>query len=170
LSLLDTAAAYYWGVEMDSVKYFIDEAGSSAQYALSNKYRILDTTGNVISILMETYSYALGAHGFTALHTYNFDIEQNRFLSINDLLDFSKPDNILQLNKILKDHFENPEGCFNDTPTADGNFELFGIEPENLVFFYEAYELGAYYCGIARVSVPIEELKKAGLWKNNPEY
>lgn len=164
---MDTAARYYWGVEPDSAKVLIDETGAAGKYVLDNKYQLLDTTPDVISILMETYTYALGAHGFTALHTYNFDVKERRFIAIGDLLDFSNPETTDQLNQLLAKNFVNPEDCFNDIPTADEQFELFGIEKGNIVFYYEAYTLGPYYCGWAKVVVPIEQLKAAGLWKRD---
>jgi len=164
-SFMDTAARYYWGVGIDSVKVLIDEIGSTGKYELNNKYQLLDTTPDVISILMETYSYALGAHGFTALHTYNFDIKENKLIVIGDVLDLSKPENTDKLNQLLAKNFDNPEDCFNTDPTADANFELFGFEKGNLVFYYEAYALGPYYCGSAKVVVSIDELKAAGMWK-----
>ncbi len=162
---MDTAARYYWGVDPDSAVVLIDETGSAGKYELDNKYQMLDTTPDVISILMETYSYALGAHGFTALHTYNFDVKEGKFIALGNVLDFSKPGNTDKLNQLLAKNFNNPEDCFNDSPTADAGFELFGIEKGNLIFYYEAYALGPYFCGSAKVVVSIEDLKKAGLWK-----
>jgi len=164
-SFLDSAARYYWGVEPDSAVVLIDETGTAGKYVLDNKYQLLDTTPDVISILMETYSYALGAHGFTALHTYNFNVKERRFIAIGDLLDLSKPGNTDQLNQLLAKNFVNPKDCFNDKPTANSHYELFGIENGSLAFYYEAYTLGPYYCGWAKVLVSIEELKTAGLWK-----
>jgi len=162
---LDTAARYYWGVEPDSASVLIDETGTAGKYVLDNKYQVLDTTPDVISLLMETYSYALGAHGFTALHTYNFDVKKGEFIALGDVLDFSKPENTDKLNQLLAKNFVNPEDCFNDSPTAGADFELFGLEKDGISFFYEAYALGPYYCGWAKVVVPIEQLKAAGLWK-----
>ncbi|MCF8364741.1 MAG: DUF3298 and DUF4163 domain-containing protein [Bacteroidales bacterium] len=162
---LDTAARYYWGVEIDSAIVMIDETGTSGKYELYNSYQILDTTPDIISIFMETYSYALGAHGYTALHTHNFDLRQGKFLNLNDVLNFNYSENTSKLNELLAKYFQNPDACFNDLPTAGADFELFGIEPEHLVFYYETYSLGPYYCGTAKVRIPIEELKTAGLWK-----
>lgn len=163
--LLDTAAIYYWGIPPDSVKAEIESTEASGTYVLNNKYTVLDTSAHRISIMMETYSYALGAHGFTALHTYTFDVEHSKMLTIGDILDLSDEENIASLNALLVENFENPEDCFTLPPSADANFQLFGLTPENLVFYYEAYELGAYSCGMAKVSVPISSLIEAGLWK-----
>lgn len=164
-SFLDTAANYYWGMSADSVMKFKDETGAFGKYELINDYYILDTTPEFISIKMSTYSYALGAHGFTALHTYNIELKEGRFLEFVDILDLSTPENEAALNGLLKAHFENESDCFNENPTADSTFRLFGFEEDFMLFFYETYELGPYYCGEAYVRVPLEELKSAGIWK-----
>lgn len=167
---LDTAANYYWGVTPDSAKQLLDETGSAGKFVLNNSYTLLDTTARFISLKMETYSYALGAHGFTAIHTYNFDVRTGQFIRFNEVINLEDSSNMARLNDLLKKYFENPEGCFNDVPTANGSFKLFGIEPGNMVFYYEAYELGAYYCGMATVKVPVDELRDAGLFREETEY
>jgi hypothetical protein len=162
---LDTAAQYFWGVNFDEVRKIKDETQASGLFELKNTYQVFDSTPDFISIKMETYSYALGAHGFTAISVFNFLTDEMKFLQLTDLLDLSMPENINLLNHLLEKNFENPGDCFDQQPTAGKDFRLFAIEKENLVFFYEAYELGAYYCGQGKVSIPLEELKEAGLWK-----
>lgn len=164
-SFLDTAAHYYWGTTPDSTKIVKDTTGAAGRFELDNTYEILDTTDKVISVMMETYSFALGAHGFTAIHTYNYDIEHQRMLKITDMLNLSAPGNVDLLNDLLKQYFVNKENCFNQDPTADATFKLFGLQPGFMVFYYEAYELGAYYCGSAKVKVPYDALEKAGLFR-----
>lgn len=164
-ALLDTAAQYYWGTSPDSTKQIINETGAAGQFILENEYEILDTTRRLVSLKMETYSFALGAHGFTAIHTYNFDLEKMHFLRITDLLDLDNQENVDLLNGLLIRYFKNEDDCFNHDPKAGPDFALFGLEPGNMVFYYEAYELGAYYCGSAAIRVPYKALKEAGIWK-----
>jgi hypothetical protein len=166
-SFLDTAARYYWGVEADSIHRYRDERASSGKYILDNQYQILDTTRRLISILMETYSFALGAHGFSALHTFNWDVEGKKFLTLRDVLNLSTEDDAKLLNQLLIKYFEDPDNCFNDSPRADADFELFGLKPGFLVFYYETYELGPHYCGSAKVHIPVETLVETGLWKTD---
>ena len=168
-AFLDTAARYYWGTSPDSTKHIINETGAAGQFILENEYKILDTTNKLISLKMETYSFALGAHGFTAIHTYNFDVKEKRFLQITDLLNLGNQENVDLLNGLLVSYFKNEDDCFNHDPTAGPDFDLFGLEPGNMVFYYEAYELGAYYCGSAAIRIPYEALKEAGLWKPGNE-
>lgn len=164
-AFLDTAAQYYWGTAPKEVRTIKGETEAEGLFELKNTYEILDTIPGFISLKMETYSYALGAHGFTAIHTYNYAIDEEKLLKITDLIDLSAPENEQLLNQILQKNFENPGDCFDEQPTADKKFRLFALMGEEVHFFYEAYELGAYYCGIGQVTVPVEELKTAGLWK-----
>jgi hypothetical protein len=164
-AFLDTAAQYYWGIAPKEVRTIKDETETEGIFELNNTYEILDTLPGFISLKMETYSYALGAHGFTALHTYNYDIDEEKLLKITDLIDLSAPDNERLLNQLLQKNFDNPGDCFDGQPTAGKNFRLFALIGEEVHFYYEAYELGAYYCGIGRVVITVDELKTAGLWK-----
>lgn len=164
-SFLDTASHYYWGVHTTAIVHFLKETKASGKYELTNKYTILDSTKTLISLKMETYSYAMGAHGFNALHTYNLDLANNKMLKLEDILDLSSKEKNELLNKLLQKNFVDPEDCFNDLPTANKDFELFGLEPGFLVFFYQAYDLGAYSCGEASVRISLDELRDVGLWK-----
>lgn len=164
VNFVDTLELYYWGTNIDGAKQIKNETGTAGVFELLNKSTILDTTNQFISIKFETYSYALGAHGFTGINTLNFDIKDKRFLQLTDVIDFSKPENLTNLNNLLQKNFENPDSCFNTQPSVMPDFKRFGISREFLYCYFEAYELGAYYCGAATVKVPVNELKNAGLW------
>lgn len=164
INFVDTLEQYYWGTDIDGAKQIKNEAGAAGVFELLNKYAILDTTNQFISLRFDTYSYALGAHGFTGINTLNFDIKNKKFLQLTDVIDFSKPENLTNLNNLLQKNFENPDSCFTSQPSVLPDFKMFGISREFLFFYYEAYELGAYYCGAATVKVPVEEIDGAGLW------
>jgi len=161
---LDTATTYFWGTDTTGARQIIDETGASGYFILMNRYFVKDTTDHLISLMMETYSYALGAHGFTAITTFNYDLKEDRFLELSDFVDLSSPENMEEMEICLISYLYDPEECFSMLPGVDVDFKRFAVSPENLIFYYEAYELGAYSCGNAEISVPIEELKTAGLW------
>jgi len=162
---LDHAEQTYWGTDTDGAVEIVKESESSGKYELMNRYEILDTTDLLISLKFETYSYALGAHGFTAIITYNFDINAGKILTLTDIVDLSEKSNLKQFNKILADSFENPYDCFTEKPKVEDNYEKFALSPEHLIIYFEAYELGAYACGSAEIKIPIEKLIDNGLWK-----
>lgn len=168
-TFLDTAHFYYWGASFDDIKRIIEETETHGVFMFYNRYHINDSAPENISVMFESYSFALGAHGFTAITTFNFDLVKNRMLTLTDFVDLSSDQHVALLNQLLLDNFENPEGCFIDVPTADDFFQRFGVTPDALVFYYEAYELGSYSCGSAMVLIPVDDLKEAGLWIRNDE-
>ncbi|HZK08809.1 MAG TPA: DUF4163 domain-containing protein [Bacteroidales bacterium] len=162
-NFMDTAASYYWGMETRNVPAYIDSIQAHGRFELQNDYEILLSTSDTISLKLETYSYALGAHGFTAFHTYNYDIGHKHFIGLDEVLDLSSDENVNNINELLAHYFENPEDCFTEVPTINVDEQLWGFRPEYLVFFYEAYDLGAYVCGSAEVKIPLKELRKRNL-------
>ncbi len=166
-AFLDTAAYYYWGVDREGAKNSIDETETHGVFMFYNRYHVTDSTNSIVSVVFESYSYALGAHGFTAITTYNYDIVSRQWLDLTDIVDISTEENLAALNDLLIEYFENPYGCFTKEPTADSDFKRFGTEPGFLVFHYEAYELGAYSCGEAVVKIPVDALREAGIWIYN---
>ncbi len=162
---LDVAQHTFWGVDAEGAIKIVQESESSGKYELMNRYEILDTTNCLISLKFETYSFALGAHGFTALNTYNLDLETGRLLKLVDIVDISDANNLMQFNQLLVASFVNTEDCFTEDPKIDIKYDLFAISPDFLVIYFEAYELGPYYCGAAEILVSIDELKEVGLWK-----
>jgi hypothetical protein len=168
-SFVDTAAKFYWGMEVKDVPGYIDTVQAHGKFELYNNYEILLSTSDTISLRLETYSYALGAHGFTAFHTYNYDIRHQRFIGLDEVLDLSSDTNVNSINELLARYFENPEDCFTEVPTINVNEQLWGFRPEYMVFFYEAYELGAYVCGSTEVKIPMQELRKRNLLRMNED-
>lgn len=164
VNFTDTLEQYYWGTNPEGAKQIKNETQAAGIFELLNKYQILDTTHRFISIKFETYSYALGAHGFTGINTFNFDIKNNRFIQLTDIISFTKPENLIQLNNLVQKNFKNPDSCFNTQPAVSPDFNKFGISREYLYLYYEAYELGAYYCGSATIKIPVNELKEYELW------
>ncbi|MBE0639430.1 MAG: DUF3298 domain-containing protein [Bacteroidales bacterium] len=163
-TFLDETMVRFWSTDTVGARKMIQETGASGYFILMNRYEVMDTTNALISVKFETYSYALGAHGFTAITTFNFDLINNRMLKLDDLVDVSVPDKMIELENLLAKHLENPDSCFFTKPTVGNDFTRFAIDPGHVVFYFEAYELGPYSCGTATIKVPIEELKTAGLY------
>ena len=160
---LDTAMMTYWGADTTETAKIVNETGAEGHFILMNNYYLSDTSSKIISLVFETYSYALGAHGFTAITTFNYDLINQKMLKLTDLIDLSPPVKQQVLDSLLMAHFENPEGCFTTPPFVDKSFERYALEPDTMVFYYEAYELGAYSCGSAKVKIPLLEMEAADL-------
>ncbi len=164
-SFLDTAQQWYWGSTIDEVIQIKQETNAAGIYELMNRYDILDTTSSLISLKFETYSFALGAHGFTGINTFNFDLKRGKMLQLTDVLDLQPDENLKALNNLLSRYFINPGNCFDEKPSVKRTHKKFAVSPDDLIIYFEAYELGPYACGSAEISIPVKALKKAGLWQ-----
>lgn len=114
-------------------------------------------TGRYISVRLMNYTFTGGAHGMTHFHAFNYDVEHRTFLSKEDIFDYMNKD---EVNARLKKHFDNPEGCFSETPTLNLASTV-TFSPLDVCFTYDHYVLGAYACGSYEQTVPRMELKKA---------
>jgi len=162
---LDLAEHTFWGVDAKGAIKIIQESEASGKYELMNRYDILDSSNRLISLKFETYSYALGAHGFTAINTYNLDLTTGKLLALSDVADLSDEGKLKKFNALLVTNFKDASDCFSEEPNVDSKYDKFAISPGYLHVYFEAYELGPYACGAAEIIIPIKNLKEAGIWK-----
>lgn len=111
---------------------------------------------NIVSVLYTIYTFTGGAHGMTQFAGYNYDMVQMKELTAKEIF---KPEATAEINKLLADYFKDPDNCFMSKPTLE-QASAVNLAFESVIFTYEQYILGAYACGPATVTVPIEPLKK----------
>lgn len=116
-------------------------------------------TPEYISVRLTVYSFTGGAHGMTWYYAFNYDVENRKVLSLNDMIE---PDASEAVDRLLKAHFENPEDCFDTDPTLD-RATCINFSSAQVCCTYAQYELGPYACGAPEVSVPRTALKDAWL-------
>ncbi|MBP1645199.1 MAG: hypothetical protein H6Q16_774 [Bacteroidetes bacterium] len=117
-------------------------------FFISNKY---------ISVLFYVEIYRTGApHGSNYSVAFNYDLKNKKLLSNEEIIDYSRKNDI---EKLLKKHFNNKEGCFSYLPTLDKNYTLNFSEKE-FIFTYRPYLLGSYACWYAQIIMPREEIDK----------
>lgn len=111
---------------------------------------------NIVSVLYTIYTFTGGAHGMTQFVGYNYDMVQMKELTAKEIF---KPEATAEINKLLAEYFKDPDNCFMSKPTLE-QVSAVNLAFESVIFTYEQYILGAYACGPATVTVPIEPLKK----------
>ena len=112
-------------------------------------------TNKYISMRLTVYTFTGGAHGITDFYAFNYDVKNQKMLSVADIVDLNNQE---QIDRLLKLHFENPENCFNTDPTID-QVTTINFTPADVCFTYAQYQLGPYVCGAPIVAVPISELQ-----------
>lgn len=107
-----------------------------------------------VSIRFATYTFLGGANGLNKYYAFNYDVQNQRFLSKEDILDSTSQ---IKINNLLEKDFKNPFSCFTQMPAFD-NVTTINIAPNDIFFTYEQYVLGARVCGDYQTFIPKEEL------------
>lgn len=133
------------------------ELGSSYNWQIVKENKILFQNAKYLSFSSEEYSYTGGAHGNTISKHYIFDLEQNTLLFADDLLDTSKCEEIILLQKqSLEKAGQNIEEFWEDGFRCDANFYILD---QGFVFHYDQYEIASYAAGPMNIFVSFEEIK-----------
>lgn len=123
-------------------------------YALNVTDSVYMATDKYVSVRMTVYEFTGGAHGMTNFVAFNYDVENQKLLSKEDLLNYGQT---VTINSVLKKNFENPEQCFDIDPTIDLVSSI-NFSASSVCFTFGHYSLGPYACGPAEVIVPLDDL------------
>jgi len=140
--IADTAAAQ-WSDTIEG--YFAGQNGPYRSYIVN----LTDFTG--------------GAHSNSTTRAMVFDVRDGSTLTLDDIF---LPDFNDILTDILNRHLpeslsgEDISELFEDVVSPTGNYIL---TSDSITFIYNPYEIGPYSLGTPSVSIPIKELKKAGI-------
>lgn len=109
-----------------------------------------------ISVLISTYVYEGGAHGYTTLASVNYDKSQKKFISISDVCDLSYKNLAdicrADLKKQLADEADESWIDNGVSPTAD-TFSTFTYDGKKITIYFEAYQVASYAAGIQKVII-----------------
>lgn len=133
------------------------------QLSVSVRPRILNANAPLATVVMNSSSYLGGAHGASAQKYYNFDLEQQKVLKLQDII---APQKMPQLEKLAYAAFQT---WVKDNQLADNikdyekvwKFKMsanFYLGQQGLILQYDEYELGPYVVGLARLDLPYAQL------------
>ncbi|MBN1298581.1 MAG: DUF3298 and DUF4163 domain-containing protein, partial [Actinobacteria bacterium] len=143
------------------------EASGGWQYTLAIDYSVLTYNNNLISALLNIYPYMGGAHGMNYFVTFNYDIANNRILSLADV--FKKGfDYFSFLSDYCFEDLKNQVKSSGDEPDTDWikagtdpafeeNFSNFLLTPQGLVIKFPAYQVGPGAAGDFSVLIEYDE-------------
>ena len=110
-----------------------------------------------------------GAHGSTTRKAYVIDKKLNKKLSIKELFKIGYDYKTVIDKEIRNQINKNKEKYFVDVMTYKGinDDAKFYIKGENLVIYYNQYEIAPYaYLGIPEFNIPINDFKENFLYNN----
>lgn len=131
-------------------------------YEIYSRYTITTDNNSIISMYDDYYEYLGGAHGMTTRSSYTIDRKQEKLLSLKELFteDYNYKDII---NKEIKTEInKHPENYFDSGDAFKGISEnqSFYIEGDNLVIYYQLYDLAPYVFGFPEFKIPLKSFDK----------
>ncbi|WP_216935091.1 MULTISPECIES: RsiV family protein [unclassified Acinetobacter] len=144
---------------------------ASHSISLMIKPKILNSGDPLATVVLNSSYYLGGAHGSSAQTYYNFDLEQQKLVKLDDIIAAKQKaklearaydafKNWVLESKLAKDVAEYEQAW---------KFKLtdnFYLAQQGLVLQYAEYEIGPYVAGLPRLMIPYEQLQ--GVLK--PEY
>lgn len=126
-------------------------------FVLDVKDSVFLANHRYISVRLSAYTLTGGANGLTVYYAFNYDIQDQRFLTLKEILDYNKS---AEIDQQIKVNFRNPDNCFSEIPTL-AKVTVVNFTENDFCFTYNPLVLGAHYCGFGEVSVPRMVLKGA---------
>lgn len=155
--IASTINAFKNNIELASKEYEKnkDNIGMKYQYEAFVDYNYVYNKNNILSIPITMYEFTGGAHGFTTLKSFNYDIKNGIEIKLGDL--FSEDCNYTDIindyieKEISKDksiYFTGKEGF-----TGISDNQKFYIEEDGVVVYFGLYEIAPYSSGIPKFKI-----------------
>lgn len=145
---------------MDNYKKSQEEAKSylgkypenDTKFIANTDFEVKKNSDNILSILVMYYKYSGGAHGYYENVAYNIDMRNGKILSLKDL--FKENTNYKEvINNEIRKQIEDKGkkdkenvGIYQFTSIKDN--QKFYIQDDNIVIYFELYEIAPYAAGI----------------------
>lgn len=137
--------------------------GVSHKISLNISPRILNTEAPIATVVLNSSSYMGGAHGTSAQHYFNFDLDREKPVKLSDLLEDNQRS---ALEKLVYQQFKT---WVLDSELASNVVEYeqvwkftltdnFYLGKNGLILQYGEYEIGPYAVGLPRFEIPYDQL------------
>lgn len=117
---------------------------------------LISYENDLLTLLYSGSGYSGGAHGYYFESYKTFDLKNNKVISQNDI--FKNP-NDANWNRILQNHFDEPEQkemLLVDKIELNNNFFF---DQNKITFVYNQYEITAYAAGVVYITLNFKDIK-----------
>ena len=126
---------------------------------ITGRYHVRTNDKCVLSISIENYAFSGGAHGFTILKSVTFDIKTGKIYSLEDFF-AEGVDYVRFISDIIKKQvIERDIPVINEFTAISSNQDFY-IENNNLVVYFQLYELAPYYLGFVTFPIPLKDISE----------
>ncbi len=125
---------------------------------IMGSYEIKTNERNILSLILISYAYSGGAHGFTIIKGLTFDMTTGKLVSLKDLFKKDIPYK-KELSEIIQQQIEERDmfilGGFNEIfPEQD-----YYIADKSLVIFFQLYQLSPYAQGFPAFPISLYSIR-----------
>lgn len=145
------------------------EAGQDISYlevALDTNFDY-SLSGDVLSVMMNSYSYTGGAHGMYYIDSFTVNTKTDEVYTFNSLFEQDSNYKKVVVDKINNMIDKEKDSYFEDAKKTvadmDTDFKFY-IDGSNLVIYFNLYELRCYAAGMSKFTIAAMDLK--GLLKD----
>lgn len=149
-----------------------DETGF--QYYLNLENKITYNRNNLVSFLVKSESFEGGAHGAHGIFGYVINLNTGEYITEDSFAGINYKKNISNIiikkiaeEKKVNDPKQLENMGYNNLAdiVPNGNFT---IDEKGITYYFNEYEIAAYFIGITEVFIPYEELKTFIADDDNP--
>ena len=145
--------------EKTSKEYFggVGQEKPIFAYEIYSKYTITEDNSLLLSLYNDYYEYLGGAHGMTTRTSYTVDKDKESLITLKELFVQGYQYSDIINKKIKEEISKNPENYFDSGNEFKGISEnqSFYIEGDNLVIYYQLYDISPYAFGIPEFKIPL---------------
>lgn len=127
-------------------------------YQLCTRYKQCCLNDKVLSLYVDYYQYTGGAHGITERRAYNVDLKTGELLPLAELFEPGYDYKAVIDQEIRRQIALEPEAYFEGDMGFKGINKEQGyyLDGENLVIYFNQYEIAPYAGGIREFKIPFE--------------
>jgi len=144
---------------------FLLEDENAFLYELSLENEIIYNKNNIISFVVKNTNYEGGAHGSCSICGYVIDLNTGKILSEENFAGINYKKNLspilaskIAAAKDLNNILELESNGYTSIEDIIPN-DNFTIDDKGITYYFNEYEIAAYYVGITEVFIPYEELR-----------
>lgn len=150
----------FYNKSQEEAKQFLGDFPEEANKFIANAdFEVKKNSDNMLSIIVNYYKYSGGAHGYYENVSYNIDMRNGKFISLENLFkENSKFKDVInteirhQIEEKVKNDKEY-EGIYQFSGIKDN--QKFYIQDENLVIYFDLYDIAPYAAGIPEFPINI---------------
>ncbi|MCE5221168.1 MAG: DUF3298 and DUF4163 domain-containing protein [Clostridium sp.] len=150
--------------EKTSKEYFgvLGQEKPTFPYEIYSKYTITEDNSLLLSLYNDYYEYLGGAHGMTIRTSYTIDKDKESLITLKELFVQGYPYNDIINKKVMEEISKNPENYFDAGNVFKGISEnqTFYIKGDDLVIYYQLYDIAPYVFGIPEFKIPLKLFDK----------